>query len=75
MKPWTIAMCGDGPYLITNFKNSKKLGNTILRDMPHSGHLSTSFNPANDTKVDTLIRVKSLTTVLVLVTWLIFMIF
>ena len=42
-------------HLIKSFENSKKLVNAVLRGMPHSGCPSTSVNPTNETKVDTLI--------------------
>ena len=43
---------------MTNSENSEsqELGNTSLRDKPRAGHPSTSVNPANKTKADTLIR-------------------
>ena len=44
--------------LMTNSENSEsqELGNASLRDKFRAGHLSTSVNPANKRKADTLIR-------------------
>ena len=44
--------------LMTNSENSEfqELGNASLRDKPRAGHPSTSVNPANKTKADTLTR-------------------
>ena len=44
--------------LMTNSKNSEsqKLGNVSLRNKPRAGRPSTSVNPANKRKADTLIK-------------------